>query len=158
MEDRFWIRVVYIILCIITARFVFQFFTDKISDGQYITNTVKVIDEDEDETLYLNLLVSADTDEDGIQWYYVDGIISSNSGRVEETDSSGRRFGKENDFSSCKTDKEYSVVVSVKDLQVTAIEKIQNNPISLLLRLAAFAFFLTLAIADIKTSRKKQQY
>lgn len=143
-----------VIFCIIAAYFIYQFFTQIIPDGEYITNKVKVTDEQTEENYYLNLLVSVGQDGDG-SYYYVHGIISPSTGELIKTDCESDNFGRTAYFWPMHSDLyTYSVTLNYSDLNVSALDRIKAQPIGFLVRVAAFLFLAYMLIINSKKPKK----
>lgn len=148
---------IFAIVWLISIYFFVTFFTRAIPDGEYLTNQVKVKDQLEDETLYLNLLVVISNEDYDETFYYVRGIVSPKTGKVIETDSDNAFFGKKCEFwEEHDFDHEYTVTLNYDDVQVTVFGRIKRNPLGFILRTLALAFFTALFISQIKESKAKK--
>lgn len=138
-DDKFWVNLIFIGFTIFAGYLFLHLFTNEAPSGQFVSNPVQVID-DEGDQLYLTLLVSVDNG-DSKPTYDVVGIIS-NTGKVKETYSDGNYFGQKCYFSYKDTD--YETVLHVKDLQISLIDRLKGEKLSIILRLLFLVFMIAL--------------
>lgn len=130
---------VFFLFCIFSATYFISFFTKNVPEGTYITEKVAVTDWETDDITYLNLKINVCHEERGIL-YSIEGIISPINGKYVPISSLDLyQFDQEEHF-KMDEDTWYSVNVSVKDVQISAIERIEKQPLAFLFRLAILAF------------------
>lgn len=157
--DFFWTIIVLLGITIFLGKFLFSFFTETLPDRRIVTNPVRVVDEDTNKEYYYNLIIyTGDSD----NYYYVDAIISPKDGEKIEVDWGDANFGEKCQFGYWETigdtDYEYNFITTIRksDLQVSAIERIQEHPIEFILRLLGFLVFLFLSGFAIRLSIKQK--
>ena len=162
-EDHFNFVFFFVIFWIASAYWLFTFFTNSIPVGEYFTNPVKVYDQSNKEYSYMNLIVGVDRDDDG-KYYYVSEIIRSN-GKLVEVDSDRNSLGQPCDFGMydgpTRSDSGrliaasylYRVTINPKDIQISPLERIENDLLGFAIRIVLFAFFSYTLYKDHKSKK-----
>lgn len=151
-DDKFWVNLIFIGFTILAGYLFLHLFTNEAPSGQFVSNPVQVVD-DEGDQLYLTLLVSVDNG-DSKPTYDVVGIIS-NTGKVKETYSDGNYFGQKCYFSY--KDADYETVLHVKDLQISLIDRLKGEKLSIILRLLFLVFMIALTTYNFITNKNPRK-
>ena len=143
----FWF---FVLIMWFLVRMCIEFVTETAAEGRFLTNPVKVIDEDTDDEYYLSLIVDSFTEpgyDDYSEYaaYSVYGYVSPETGKVIETESDFERIGTTCYFSrriSRDNYQEFSVVVKYSDIQVSFFRKIKDHPIYFLISFGLTGLFI----------------
>lgn len=164
-EDHFNFVFFFVIFWIASVYWLFTFFTKSIPSGIYFTEKVKVYDKTEKDYLYLNLVVDVFFEEGG-KYYMVSEMIDPGTGKSLAVDSDVVSFGQKCEFGSYHQAEEFnifgkhdingyqfSVSINPKDIQISPLERIENDLLGFAIRIVLFAFFTFSLYKDYKSKK-----